>query len=210
MLLVYTMERNTYAILGHSFHTNKNQIGTVPNKIHLYLPAKCGHVFSDNNKYRPILKSPKSTKNTLLNLEMFKPGDKFANQLISIGPKNSALYYGLYRLPNNIKNPKGNSLVNISKPTKILLSNLFKKIPIKNKNVNVIGVFCRNIAHFDSNLSYGEKGGKRTITTNGNNDPAAYYPYLRPITAKRRKISQAMTVIQGLMNKVPKGRRTRS
>jgi len=195
------MERNTYAILGHSFHTNNNGTRVIPQNVHLYLPAKCGHVFSQNNEYRPILLNKNMTKKLLPMLERFDPGNKYPNQTITIGPKNSALYYGLYSLPNNIKNPAGSSLVNVSAQRKVKLSNLLNLV-----KGNVIGIFCRNMAHLGENVSFAKKRGKRTYTIGGDNYNGRIAT-LRPITAKRQMVIKAKKIIKNLMNTIPKGRK---
>jgi hypothetical protein len=170
------------------------------------MSSKCGHVFSNNNEYQPILKNKNNTKRLMKTLERFDPGNLYNNQVITIGPKNS-LYYGLYKLPNNIKNPRGNSLINISSPRRIQLSELLKIISnqTNNRNIsNVIGVFCRDIAHFGKGVSYAKKRGKGTLTVNGNNF-SNRYTTLRPLTAKRRRILNARNIIKSVMNRVPRG-----
>lgn len=201
------MTRNTYAILGHSFHTNKPRLAKIPNKVHLYMASNCGQVFSNNNKYQPILLNTKGTNRLLSKLSRFDPNNTYNNQEITIGPRNS-LYYGVYKLPNNIKNPKGNSLVNTTSTRRIPLSQLLNIISQQTKNrSNVIGVFCRNIAHFGKNISYAEKRGKRPMLEIGGNEHNIRYTTLRSITEKRKKIKQAMNNIEKLMKNIPKGRK---
>jgi hypothetical protein len=194
---------NSYAILGHSFHTNKGNHKMIPNKVHLYMASKCGHIFSLDNE-RELL----SKNNLFQSLEHFGPGNKYNNQEISIGPRNS-LYYGVYKLPNNIRNPRGASIVNTSEPRRIPLSKLLNIISNKTNNrANVIGIFCRNIAHFGKGISYAKKRGKRAkLELEGNEYNAKRYTSLRAITEKRIKIHQAMQNIKNVMKRIPKGRK---
>ena len=194
-----------YALLGHSFHTNNIKLERIPAKVHLYMVSKCGQVFSQNDELRPVLLKRSRTRNLLRTLERFGPGNLYNNQEITIGPRNS-LYYGLYRLPNNIKGPRGNSLVNTSTQRRVRLSELLKIISNRTKKrANVIGVFCRDIAHFGKGVSYAEKRGKRTLNVNGN-EYSNRYTSLRPaVTDKRRRIHEAWKNIKNVMNRVPKG-----
>lgn len=113
-----------YTILSHSGHEKKLNLKTVPDNIILVLVAKCGEVFTQNNKFKEIYKNENKIKvyleNGQVNKSIYNKTTPYENQEIELNRNNSRnLLHGVYKLPMNIKPMTNNAYRIIRKQIKL-------------------------------------------------------------------------------------------